>query len=240
MTGRRLRVLACVAAAATATACSATTGPAPAPISSAPAAVQASLTAAEVGSAITRATQQASAVHVRGALNTDGARIKLDLQLNQDSAGGSVEKDGAVIPLVRLGDVTYLQVSESVVTMAGLSPTTKPGSLLKDKWVTSQSRLGSAMAADFKEFLAYRGFVDNTVGQLRSSTFTDSGTDTVNGTRVLVFRSPEGVVDVAASEPHYPVRIADPQHGTLDFTGWNQTVAVTAPPAKDLYSGPGA
>jgi hypothetical protein len=28
--------------------------------------------------------------------------------------------------------------------------------------------------------------------------------------------------------------------GSLDFTGWNQPVAVTAPPASAIYAGPGA
>ncbi|WAL68173.1 hypothetical protein ORV05_10515 [Amycolatopsis cynarae] len=248
MIRRHLRALAFVAAAATAAtaaSCSATTATPPASAPSSPAAmsaaaVKAALTGDQVGSTVVSAYKQASAVHVKGAMTDQGSTVKIDLQLNQDSAGGTVETDGTLVPVVRVGQVVYVQVASSMLQKLGVSPTSQLGGLMKDKWVSSDSKLGDGVAANFKDFLAYGGFVDNTVGQMRSAIFTDGGTDTVNGTSALVFRSPEGVAYVAASEPHYLLRMTDEKNVTLDFTGWNQPVAVTAPPAKDIYSGPGA
>ena len=47
---------------------------------------------------------------------------------------------------------------------------------------------------------------------------------------------------VTASTPHYLMRLSDglSTSGSFDLTGWNHPVAVTAPPASEIYSGPGA
>lgn len=57
---------------------------------------------------------------------------------------------------------------------------------------------------------------------------------------LLVFRTADGsTADVAAASPHYLAGMAD-SSDVFDFAGWDQPVAVTAPSAAELYSGPGA
>ncbi|WP_186382444.1 hypothetical protein [Amycolatopsis rhizosphaerae] len=248
MIRRHLGALAFVAAAATAASCSATTATPPAPAPSSPAAtsaasaaaVKAALTADQVGAAVVSAYKQASSVHVKGELTGRDGKTKLDLQLNQDSTSGTVEEDGTAFPVIRVGQTIYFQFGATLLKQMGLSATTEPGSLMLGKWVSSDSKLVADLAASLRDALAYGTFVNNMVGEMGSATFTDGGTDTVNGTSVLVFHASDGDVYVASGEPHYLLRMTDRKSTTLDFTGWNQPVAVTAPPAKDIYSGPGA
>ena len=50
----------------------------------------------------------------------------------------------------------------------------------------------------------------------------------------------DGTATVAAAEPHYLLRMEDPKSGAMEFSGWNKPAPVSAPPAAELYSGPGA
>lgn len=55
------------------------------------------------------AAKQASAVHVKGAI-AEGGNVNVDVQLNQDSASGTVVQDGLKIPALRVGDKYYFHL----------------------------------------------------------------------------------------------------------------------------------
>ncbi|NKQ55445.1 hypothetical protein HFP15_21410 [Amycolatopsis sp. K13G38] len=203
-------------------------------------AAAAALTADQVGAAVMAAAHGASAVHVRGTVKDGSTTMKIDVQLNKDSAAGTIIQGDTTIPVRRVGSVYYAQMTDGVITMAGLSPKTMPGPLMRDKWVSSQSKLGADLVEGSKSFLSYDEFVANTAGQIRTASLTAAGSDTVNGVPVLVFRQSDGsTADVTTAAPHYLVRMAD-DTGGFDFSGWDQQVAVAAPSAGELYSGPGA
>lgn len=144
----------------------------------------------------------------------------MDLQLNMDSSGGMVELDGIAIPVLRVASVAG--------KVAG-------------KWVPSTTRLGKALSDDFDQSLNYDTFIGSGILQsLDSASFAGKGFDVLDGTPVQVFSDSDGIACVAASEPHYLMRVKDPAgDNQLDFTGWNQPVPLSAPPVNEIFQGKG-
>jgi hypothetical protein len=232
--------LALVACAACGSSTSTPAAPTSAPSTSASVKADA-LTADTVVAAMTKAYQGASAVHIKGSMTQEGATVAVDLQLNKDSAGGSISEGGAEIPIRQVAGKYYMQYTPAVLKLAGLSATTAPGSLLKDKWVSSDSKIAGSAMDSFKEFFSYDAAVPSIVKP--TGTLTDAGADTLNGAPVQKFRDSDGsTMSVSATAPHYPLHQTGPASspGTLDFTGWDKPVPVVAPTAAELYSGPGA
>ncbi|OXM60563.1 hypothetical protein [Amycolatopsis vastitatis] len=226
------------------TACSGTPGtPAPAAAGTTSSAVSTppaapALDAAKVGSAITDAAKQASAVHVKGTIAQEGSTMNVDLQLNPDSANGTIVKDGLEIPVLRVGDKYYVRFTSSLVKQAGV-----PASAAKQltgKWVSSTAKIGAGLGEAFKEFLDYKGFTNGILGELEKSTFTSGEPTTLAGMPALSFKSVDGTATVAAAEPHYLLRMADPKHGAMEFSDWNKPTTINTPAASEIYSGPGA
>ncbi|MBE8518588.1 hypothetical protein ILP97_13900 [Amycolatopsis sp. H6(2020)] len=241
----RLRLIALLAAGSLALAgCSgapATSTPAAAgtttsPASTAPAAP--ALDAAEVGAAITDAAKQASAVHVKGTMSQEGSAINLDLQLNPDSASGTVVKDGLEIPVLRIGDKYYFKFTESLVKQAGAPAAA--AKQLTGKWVSSTAKIGQGIADAFKIFLDYKSFTEGTLGELQKTTFKPGEPTTLSGAPALSFASSDGTATVAATAPHYLLRMSDPKNGAMEFSDWNKPTKVSEPPAAEMYSGPGS
>ncbi|MEV6628008.1 hypothetical protein AB0M83_37400 [Amycolatopsis sp. NPDC051106] len=229
------------AAALICTGCSTTSGTAaPAAASTgtttSASAAAASLDGSKAGSAVADAAKQAKAVHVRGTVSEGG--VNLDLQLNPSSASGTVVQDGLEIPVLRDGDKYYFRFSQSLIDKAGIPASV--GKQLKDKWVSSKSQIGAGIGESFKQFLDYKTFTDNTVGQLASETFKAGGETTAGGVPALTFTSVDGTATVAAADPHYLLRMQAPKEGTLEFSDWDKPTTVTAPKASEIYSGPGA
>jgi len=195
------------------------------------------LDAAKVGPAVADAAKQATSVHIRGAVS-EGGSTTLDLQLGQDRASGTVTQDGTEIPVLRIGDKYYFRFTDSLIKKAGIPASA--GKQLTGKWVPSTAAVGAGIAEAFKQFLDYKTFVDNTVGQLRTSTFTGGEPTAVGGTPALKFTSPDGTATVAAEEPHHLLSIQDPKNGAMTFSDWNKPVTAEAPPKAEIYSGPGS
>ncbi|WP_086847683.1 hypothetical protein [Amycolatopsis kentuckyensis] len=241
----RLRLVAFLAAGSLALAgCSGTPAtPTPAaagtttpPASTAPAAP--ALDATKVGAAITDAAKQASAVHVKGTMSQEGSAINLDLQLNPDSASGTVVKDGLEIPVLRIGDKYYFKFTESLVKQAGAPAAA--AKQLTGKWVSSAAKVGQGIGDAFKIFLDYKSFTEGTLGELQKTTFKPGEATTLAGAPALSFASSDGTATVAATAPHYLLRMSDPKNGAMEFSDWNKPTTVSEPPAAEMYSGPGS
>jgi len=240
----RLRLAALLTAGSLALAgCAGTDTPAPAAAGTtsaapSPSPTQPALDAAKVGTAVSDAAKQAKAVHVKGTMAQEGSTINLDLQLNPDSASGTVVKDGLEIPVLRIGDKYYFKFTDSLVKQAGV-----PASAAKQltgKWVSSTAKVGAGIADAFKMFLDYKSFTEGTVGELAKSTFKGGEPTTLAGAPALSFSSPDGTATVAATEPHYLLRMSDPKNGAMEFSDWNKPTTVSDPPAAEIYSGPGS
>ncbi|QKV73360.1 hypothetical protein [Amycolatopsis sp. Hca4] len=234
LTAGSLAIAGCSGAAETpAPAAAGTSAPASSTAPAAPA-----LDAADVGTAINDAAKQASAVHVKGTMTQEGSALNLDLQLNADSASGTVVKDGLEIPVLRIGDKYFFKFTDSLVKQAGA-----PAALAKQltgKWVSSTAKIGQSIGAAFKTFLDYKSFTQGTLGELQKTTFKPGEQTTLAGAPALTFTSSDGTATVAATEPHYLLRMADPKNGAMEFSDWNKPSPVSEPSAAEIYSGPGA
>lgn len=193
------------------------------------------------------AATSASAVHIKGAFAEQGDKVALDLQLNKSdgSAQGTITEGGTTIPLILTDKVYYVQFTPDLMKTSGIDPTSDVGKLLSNKWVPSNSKVlsGSDMVSGLQPLTDYNSFIPTLFDQLKGDTPKQSGTDNVNGSNAGVYTFSDGTTaDVGASDPHYLLRLTEPASegkGQLDFTGWNQPVAVSKPPAAQIYSGPG-
>lgn len=189
------------------------------------------LTADQVGPAVVAAGNSASAVHVKATVDQGPTAIQVDVQVNKDSADGTMVTDGMTVPIRRVGWTYYAQLTDTVIKQ------THGSRAMLNKWVTSESKFASELALAGEVFLDYNGFVAKATGQVNAGSPTAAGSGTVDGVPVLVFHLSDGyTADVAAAAPHYLVRLsqgADEMH----FSGWGQPVPVEAPPASAIYSG---
>ena len=241
-------VLVFAAALVVVTACSGPSTPAPATGSSsrpAPKAVNipGALPGNQVESAVKSAFSGATAVHIKGTLTNSTGTLSLDLQLNKDNtASGTISEGGATIPLVAVNGKFYVQFTPEMISKSTNASVGQLGSALSNKWVSLDSSLASTMVAGIKPLLSFDSFVSSMFGQA-SEVPTLTGTDVVNTLPVYTYESADGsVVYVGKAGPHYLARMTAPASGSgsIDFTGWNRPVPVTAPPASAIYTGPGA
>ncbi len=197
----------------------------------------------QVESAVKSAFSGATAVHIKGTLTNSTGTLSLDLQLNKDNtASGTISEGGAQIPLIAVNGKYYVQFTPQMISQSTNAAVGQLGSALNNKWVSSDSSLASAMVTGLKPLLSFDSFVSSMFGQA-SEVPTLTGTDVVNNLPVYTYESADGsVVYVGKAGPHYLARMTAPASGSgsIDFTGWNQPVPVTAPPASAIYSGPGA
>jgi hypothetical protein len=193
------------------------------------------------------ASKSASAVHVKGTVTDSGSTVSMDLQLNKDgSASGTLGESGTNIPIIAAKNVYYVQFTADLMKSNGMSATSAAGKLLLNKWVPSTSKMmsGSNMVSGVKPLLDYTTFISGMADQLVGTNAKAGQPDTVNGTSVQLYTLSDGTkADVTTASPHYLVRLVPPASqgsGQLDFTNWNQPIAISAPPAAQIYSGPGA
>lgn len=215
-----------------------------APTTTATSSTDPALDANKVGGTVKSAAQAASAVHVKGALAEGGQPLRMDIQLNRDSAAGTVTLSGVTTPVVYVNKIYYIQFTADVLKSAGAAPNSAAGQKLLNKWIPSTSRLADANTVkEFSPLMDYQSFISGVFSQMDSTaSVTATGRDTVDGVPVIVYKdaSDGSTADVAAASPHYLMRVNIPSGndaGSIDFTGWNQPVPVNAPPKSDIYSG---
>jgi hypothetical protein len=196
----------------------------------------------QVTGAVKAAYQGARAVHIKGSVkDDDGTPINLDLQLNKDSASGTIGGTEMVMPVLLTGGVYYFQFTDSVIRASGGSPTSADSRRIRNKWVPSTSKIAEGMASAFEQMLNYDKFLGSLVDEDLADAPTEPGAATVvDGVPALHYALPDGSsIDVATAAPHYLLRETGPTSdpGQVDFTGWDQPVPVTKPPSSAIYSG---
>src|SRR5438270_4094112 len=108
------------------------------------------LTADQVGAAVVDAAHGVSAVHVGGTVTESGATYKIDVQLNKDSAGGTITEDGGVMPVRRIGTRYYAQLTDGALKAGGVPLSSQTAKLMRNKWVSSDSKMGAGMVEGTK------------------------------------------------------------------------------------------
>ncbi|WP_409181349.1 hypothetical protein F9C11_33440 [Amycolatopsis sp. VS8301801F10] len=236
------RVLRCASvAAAAALACTACSGGAPAqpPASAAPSSpvkpFDAPPDAATVGETVANELDMARAVHVKGT-TVDG--LMVDLQLNHDSASGSVEKDGAPLSLVRVGDQMWIKVDTALTTIVGLPA--GAWSKIGGKWLSADAPLLRGRGAKLKNLLDCDAFLGAAADDLDKPGYSAGEPVDLAGTPAVRYRNGGKTIYLGRFGTTYSLmRYESPTDGAVDLE-LGEPVPAKAPPAAEIYSGPGS
>ncbi|WP_116205623.1 hypothetical protein [Amycolatopsis circi] len=191
--------------------------------------------AATVGDTVANELDMARAVHIKGT-STDG--LVVDLQLNHDSAGGSVEKDGSPLSLVRVGDRMWIKITNALAKIAGLPD----GALSKmdGKWLSVDAPMLHGRGAELKSLLDCDAFLGAAADDLGKPGYSAGEPVDLAGTPAVRYRNGGKTIYLGRFGTTYSlVRYESPTDGTLDLD-LGEPVPVEAPPAAEIYSGPGS
>ena len=177
------------------------------------------------------AADSASSVHLTGQVPQSKTPIMVDLHLSATHAAtGTLEFNGATADVVRVGSTVYVKGPLSFYAVVGAPAAAIVQ--LAGKWV--QAPIGSSALSSFRSFFALTDFhqLMATVLTPTALPIAKAGTGTVNGTQVvyLTDAKKDGLAISLVGTP-YPVAVIPPpgQQGQLTFSGWNASIAVTAP-----------
>lgn len=239
-----------VLALAACSASSAKTNTAAASAPGVPAASNVGLTSAQANAAINSAVGNATALHVKGSMGSGAQLISMDIQFDKNSAQGTLVEGPTTIPFIAVNGTSYIEFTSSLLAAAGSESgqsSAAANQLLLNKWVSSTSSLGSSIASSFTPFMSLSAFTKQVTSS--SDKLTSDGTATVDGQAVANYKDVDTsqtppvteVLSLMQNGPALPLQVAGSgtEAGTMTFT-WNQPTTITAPPASEIYSGPGA
>ncbi len=194
-------------------------------------------TAAEILDAALAAANAATSVTVKGAVAQSGQEVKLDLQVGQEAAQGSITAQGAQIEIKVLAGKTYFKLSgESFAKIAGQddSPAVAKAisALLGDKWLVAPDQQSAGQLGSLGQF----GQKDELLKGILTpdGNATVKGTGEVNGQPVVLLESTNGTstLAIATTGDPYPLQLKGGEGadgGQINFSDWNAPVNVTAP-----------
>lgn len=178
-----------------------------------------------------KAADEATAVHVSGAIKSNGTPVTLDLNLVSGKGGsGKLSEGGLSFELIRIGDTAYIKGSEAFYEHFGGSAT---ASLLKGKWLKASTT--SEQFAMLATITDPRKLLDMTLashGKLeKAKTTTVNGQEAVPVTDV----TEGGTLYVATIGQPFPVEITKggSSGGTVAFDRWNEPVELKAPASSE-------
>ena len=193
--------------------------------------------AATVGDTVKAAMKKSTAVHVKGSKSEDG-KMKVDMQFNKNSVSGSIEKDGVEVPVLRVDDKVWMRFSPSLTKEAGMPA--EAAALVNDKWVSLDSPLAQGMGEVFKLFMDFDVFVGSMADDVDKPGYSAPEPADVAGAPALRYQNGSRTIFLEAAGAHRLLRLESPSEGTMEFSGWDQPVPAQAPPAAEIYSGPGS
>jgi hypothetical protein len=188
----------------------------------------------------------ASSVRITGQVVSSGQTIAVDLtdvaakgcQGTIDLAAPATSSSKAVsgtANIVEVDSTVYMKLSNSFFTSAGLPAS--EFSEVSGKYIklSSGSNLASFAQLCNPSTLS-TAFAKDDTG------FAKAGTATVNGQPTLAFKQPKnpsnGTVYVSESATPQILRIAGPAgQGSIDFSDYNASSTITAPPASSVIDG---
>ncbi|WP_337819823.1 hypothetical protein [Amycolatopsis sp. A1MSW2902] len=193
--------------------------------------------AATVGATVKAAMKKSTAVHVKGTKSEDG-KMKVDMQFNKDSVSGTIEKDGVEVPVLRVGEKVWMRFSKSLVKETGMPA--EAAAMVNDKWVSLDSPLAQGMGEVFKLFMDFDVFIGSMADDVDKPGYSAAEPADVAGTPALRYKNGSRTIFLEAEGSHRLLRLESPSEGTMEFSGWDQPVPAQAPPAAEIYSGPGS
>jgi len=188
----------------------------------------------------------ASSVRITGQVVNSGQTIAVDL--TDVAAKGCQGTIGLAAPatsstkavsgtadIVEVDSIVYMKLSDSFFTSAGLPAS--EFSQVSGKYIKLAS--GSNLAS-FAQLCNPSTL--STAFSKQDTGFAEAGTATVKGQPTLAFKQPKnpsnGTVYVSESATPQILRIAGPAgQGSIDFSDYNASVTITAPPPSQVIDG---
>jgi hypothetical protein len=193
--------------------------------------------AQEILDASLAAANKASSVTAKGAITQSGQEFKLDLQVGQEAAQGSITAQGVSVDIKVLAGKTYFKLSgDAFAKIAGQGDSPEVAeaisALLGDKWLVAPDEASAGQLGSLGQF----GQKDELLKGILTpeGNATVKGTGEVNGQPVVLLESSDGTgtLAIATTGEPYPLQIKGGEGadgGQIDFTDWNAPVNVTAP-----------
>lgn len=241
-----------VAALVTLTACSSNTTTA-APASASSAATTTTTSAAlsatpskpvpadQVVDVVKASLDQSTAVHAHGKFTQDSVTVTVDVQANKGgTASGKVNIAGTDISFIAANGTTYIQLTKAIVEHQGIAAGSPTEAKMLQKYVPATSKLVSDVAAPVVELGSYKTAVTGSLSGVVK--LTADGSSQVNGELADGYTDTDGSkLFIENQAPHRLLRLVGSQKnpGQIDFD-WGNEVPIAAPPAAEIYTGPGA
>ncbi|MFD2473200.1 hypothetical protein [Amycolatopsis silviterrae] len=191
--------------------------------------------AATVGETAASQLKMSVALHVKGG---DSRKTKLDLQLNHDSAGGTIESDGLAMQLLRVGDKIWVKYNKGMADAARLSA--KDFAAVDGKWVPMDSPMAGIFREALTRALDLDFFVGSVADDLDRPGYSEGEPVDLASAPAVRYRNGSRTIYLQRIGSSYElVRYESPKQGTLDFSG-DGPHPFKAPAAEEIYSGPGS
>lgn len=183
------------------------------------------------------AANKASSVTVKGGLTQGSQEIKLDMQVGQEAAQGTISAQGVSVQIKVLGGKTYFKMTgEDFAKIAGQGDSPELAkaisALLGDKWLVVPDEQSAGQLGSFGQL----GQKDDLLKGLLTAEgdVAVEGSSQVNGQPVILLKSTDGTgtLAIATTGEPYPLQVKgsdDSGSGQIDLTDWNAPVNVTAP-----------
>ena len=186
----------------------------------------ASLTADEILARATTALNSAQSFKAKGEITSDGNKVGIDMQFSGKDFKGNMSGEGMQFEIIKVGNDVYLkapdEVWQTLLPPAALA-------LIKGKYLkvdASNPQFGSlASSFDTSEILKPEG------------TVTKGEAKVVNGVPTIALVDGEaGTLYIATQGEPYPIRLEGKAgEGAVDFSEFNASATVAAPPAGEVF-----
>jgi hypothetical protein len=197
---------------------------------------------AQFQSQVDSAAKATTALHISGSMDAGGSSATINVQLNKDSAQGTLSSSGVTIPFVYVNGTTYVQLTAALLEGQSVSTSSSQGKAMLDKWVSSKTTFGKSLSSGLDSFDDVSSFVSQLSTDPGEKIIAD-GTTTLKGQTVAAYKDddPQGgdtELFLPLSGPALPIEEtgSGSNAGTATFT-WNQPTTITAPAASQIFNG---
>ncbi len=189
----------------------------------------ASLSAEEILARATTALANAKSFKAKGDITSDGTKVSIDMQFSGKDFKGNMSGEGLQFEIIKVGTDVYLKAPDEV-WKTFLPPGQEAAlALLKGKYVkvdATNPQFGSlASSLDTAEILKPEG------------TVTKGEAKVVNGVPTIALSDgTAGTFYIATQGEPYPIRFEGKAgEGGIDFSEFNTSATVAAPPAAEIF-----
>jgi hypothetical protein len=197
------------------------------------------LSQAQLTAKIKAALSSATALHIKGTMVESGQATSMDMQLNGNgSSEGTVEVEGATMPIIEVHGVTYIEFTPGYIKM--MEGSGAPGAYLakyENKWISSQSSAGAELTQGAGSGMTFSSMTQEMISNADEK-YSYLGTATLDGQQVAQYKdvdkqSGTAILSFPIDGPALPIELNAASQGTMTLT-WNVPTTITAPPASEI------